>query len=304
MQIDVSRLRRAAAVVMLGAIALTGCSSSPRTEQKAGSNPSAPYYSMLPERVQQAGKLVVATNATFPPIEYFADDNETIIGLDPDLGAALAQQLGVQFDFVNVTKFDAIIPGLVAHRYDIAMTYMSDLKDRYDRVHFVDYFEDQTVLVAKAGNPAGVNTLADLCGKSVVVQKGSFNEINTAEKPSRECVSRGEEPINIVQLPSASDKQTQLESGRADVAITGLPNASFLIMNQPGKFEIVSEPITTDGSHIGVTLPAGETKLRDAIQAAFQAIMDNGEYAKIVAKYGLEAGMVDRAVVNRDGLVK
>ncbi|MEL5953569.1 ABC transporter substrate-binding protein [Streptomyces sp. CLV115] len=297
------RMRRrlgAAALAVSATGALVGCGTAAGPSKAAG-DASAPLHHLLPGSVARAGRLVVATNATYPPIEYFAKDNRTIIGFDPDLGAALGRKLGIEFKFVNVTKFDAVIPGLVADRYDIAMTYMSDFKDRYDKVHFVNYYEDKTVLVTTAANPAGVDSFDDLCGRTVAVQTGSFAEINTAEAQSKACVARGDAVVGIVQLPAATDKQTQLQSGRADAAITALPNASHLVAQNPDKFTIVGKPITAEGAYVGIAVPAAEVQLRDALQAAMQALLDSGEYRKLVERYGLEAGAVKKALINRDG---
>ncbi|MGL4174928.1 MAG: ABC transporter substrate-binding protein, partial [Dermatophilaceae bacterium] len=291
------RLVLVGAVLGLGLTA--GCvtsSSSPGASAPPSSSASATIA--LPADIVSAGKLVVATNATYPPIEYFDTDNKTIIGFDPDLGAALGRQLGIEVEFVNVTEFDAIIPGLGSGRYDIAMAFLSDLEERRDKVTFVDYFVDGATLVVKAGNPAGVRSFDDLCGRTVVVQKGSFGEVNTAEEANRKCAAAGGDPVEIVQLPAATDKQTQVRSGRADVAITNVSNASFLVKEAPDQFEIVGEPIQPEGSLIGIAVPASERQLAEALRAALQAVIDSGEYEQLLERYGLTRGAVEKAQIN------
>ncbi|GII92942.1 ABC transporter substrate-binding protein [Sinosporangium siamense] len=296
-----NRTRVAAPVMSIAmALAIAGCGTQDQAKP-AKADAKAPYFHLLPEKIAKAGSVVVATNATYPPIEYMSEDNKTIIGFDPDLGAALGKQLGVEMKFVNVTEFDAIIPGLVAGRYDIAMAFISDLKERYDKVHFIDYFEDRAVLMVSAKNPAGIASFSDLCGRTVVVQKGAVTESRTAEAPNAECAAAGKAPVNIVQLPAATDKQTQLKSGRADAAITNVPNASYLVKNAPADFKIVGEPIEAPGSHIGIAVPAQDTKLRDAIKAALQSLIDSGEYKTLLERYDLEDGAVPAAVINGDG---
>jgi polar amino acid transport system substrate-binding protein len=285
-------------LLAVAALGLTACGTE--SPEPASGDATAPFFDLLPEDVQSDGKILVATNATYPPIEYYDTDNETIIGLDPDLGAALGEQLGIEFEFVNVTEFDQILPGLAAGRYDIGMAFFSDLKDRYDKTHFVDYFQDAAVAVVAAGNPEGVGGLDDLCGHTVVVQQGSFAEVNTADDAQAACAAAGEDAVDIVELPAATDKQTQLLSGRADVAITSVTNASFLIAEAPDDFEIAGDPVSVPGSLVGVAVPAEDTVLRDAIQAAMQALIDSGEYLDILTKYDLQNGAVDEAVVNGD----
>ena len=68
---------------------------------------------MLPADIKESGTVRVASGVSFPPMEYFDTDNKTVLGFDADLGKALGEVLGVEFEFQN-TNFDGIIGGLAA----------------------------------------------------------------------------------------------------------------------------------------------------------------------------------------------
>ncbi len=280
----------------MAGLVLTACAVAKTPEPQAEN----PADGTLPERIVDAGEIVAATNATYPPIEYFDTDNKTIIGFDPDLGAAIGKELGVPVRFINVTDLESIIPGLASGRYDIAMSFNSDIKERYNQVNFVDYFSDGALLVVKKGNPEGIKSFADLCGKTVVVQKGSLSEVTPAEMQDAECKKASKPGLDIVQLPQATDKQLQVQSGRAAAAITNVSNATFQVAAAPDRFEIVGEPVTPPGSLIGIGIPARETQLRDAIQAALKKVIASGEYDRLIEKYGLQSGALKTAQINGD----
>ena len=105
------------------------------------------------------GVVRVASGVSFPPMEYFDTDNKTVLGFDADLGKALGEVLGVEFEFQN-TNFDGIIGGLNAGRYDLSLTSMIDKKERQAEVDFVDYLNSGVTFMVLKGNPEGLTEQA------------------------------------------------------------------------------------------------------------------------------------------------
>ncbi|MCZ9341639.1 transporter substrate-binding domain-containing protein, partial [Streptomyces sp. TRM76130] len=114
------------------------------------SSGSAPLADKLPQAIRDKGVIKVGSDIAYAPVE-FKDDSGKTVGIDPDLAEAMGEQLGVTFEFENAT-FDTLIGGLAAKRYDIAMSAMTDTKERQEGidadtgkkvgtgVDFVDYF--------------------------------------------------------------------------------------------------------------------------------------------------------------------
>ena len=117
-------------------------------------------------------------------VEILNDDG-TVSGLDYDLSQALGQQLGVKFSF-NKQAWDSIIPSLQSGNHDIIMSGMNDTLERQQTLDFVDYFLGGfSILVAK-GNPDGITSLKDLCGKTVA-EEVEVAQIALIKAVAKEC---------------------------------------------------------------------------------------------------------------------
>src|SRR5205807_6075478 len=101
-----------ALVATTAAFVLTACSSGSSggdTKVKtSGGGTDAAAIAKLPASLQHGGTVKVATDASYAPNEFFASDNKTVVGMDVDLGHAIGKELGLTFDFTNVS-FDSII---------------------------------------------------------------------------------------------------------------------------------------------------------------------------------------------------
>ncbi|WP_258596797.1 ABC transporter substrate-binding protein [Mesorhizobium sp. AR07] len=249
---------------------------------------------MLPSKLREAGTIRVASNVEYPPFEYYDSDNTTIIGLDKDLSEALGQKLAIKLEFSNMS-FDAIIPALAANRYDMAMSAMTDSEERRKKVDFVDYFTSGGGFLVKQGNPKGIHTLGDLCGITTAIDKGT-TEIEDAKKASEDCVKAGKPEVNASVLPGTSKIVLALQSNRADVAMIDTAAGAHIAQQHKGEFEV---PGTSYAPRpYGLVLPKGSDELAKAMQGALQALIDEGTYGKILAKWGQEVGAVSKATIN------
>jgi polar amino acid transport system substrate-binding protein len=126
----------------------------------------------LPPSIQQSKQLKVGSDVAYAPVEFFKVGTQDVQGIDWDLAQAMGKKLGVTVSFANTT-FDGIIPALTAKRFDVIMSAMSDTSERQKQVDFIDYFNAGTSILVKKGNPEGIRSLDDLCGKTFAIQKGS-----------------------------------------------------------------------------------------------------------------------------------
>jgi polar amino acid transport system substrate-binding protein len=148
-------------------------------------------------------------------------------------------------------------------------------------------------ILVQAGNPEGIETLADMCGKKVALQRGTANE-DLAVAQNEEC----DEPIEILAGDQDSQSLRELQQGRAVAVITDYPVALYNALTAGGgdTFEVVGEQI--DAAPYGIAVPKDNNELRDALQAAVQEIIDNGKYAEVLDKWDAQTGAIDEATVN------
>lgn len=291
---DLSRLRIASGVAAALLLASPMLSGVALADQAISTTLDESLAAMLPAKLKEAGKLRVASNVEYPPFEYYDTDNTTIIGLDKDLAVAIGQKLGVELEFENMS-FDAIIPALAANRYDMAMSAMTDTEERRKKVNFVDYFTSGGGFLVKHGNPKNIHSLADICGVTAAIDKGT-TEIEDARLASEECVKAGKPEVKVEVLPGTSKIVLALQSGRADVAMIDTSAGAYISQQHKGEFEV------PDASYAprpyGLVIPKGSDELAKTMQATVQALVDDGTYGKILAKWGQEVGALKKVTIN------
>lgn len=307
----VTRSRTAAvgAIAVAGALLLAGCgdqtSGGGDDSSETASANSAPLFSKLPKAIQDAGVIKVGTNAEYAPMESV--ENGKIVGVDPDIAAALGKQLGVDFKFTS-GSFDGLITAVNSGRYDIAMSSITDNKQRQEGlddsgkklgegVDFVDYFVAGTAIYVKKGNPEGVNGIEDLCGKTAAVQRGTTYE-EALKDQSKKCTDGGKKAITIESFENDTEAQTRVKSGGAVAGINDYPVALDLSRkaDNGNAFEVVGEQY--DAGPFGIVLSKKNTELRDALKEAVDAIIADGSYQKVLEKWGAESGAIDKAAIN------
>lgn len=301
-----SRLAAVAAIAVAGSMLLTACgdqTDSGSTKETGGaSTNAAPLFSKLPADIQKAGVIKVGTDASYAPMEF--TEGGKIVGVDPDIAQALSKQLGVKFEFVSGT-FDGLITSIYSGRQQLIMSSMTDNKKRQEGlddngkkigkgIDFVDYFSSGVSLLVKKGNPQGINSLDDLCGKTVAVQRGTIYE-DTFKAQATKC---GDKKLTIQAFDSDAEAQTRVKAGGAVADLNDYPVAAYIAKTSGGgnDFEVVGSQ--SDVGLFGIGVSKDNTQLRDAVKEALDAIIKDGSYAEALKKWDVEDSAVKSATVN------
>jgi polar amino acid transport system substrate-binding protein len=284
-----------AAGALLTACGSTDAADPAASEPVASQGVDQKLHDSLPADIKEAGKVSIGTEALYPPFESFADDNSTIVGLDPDLAQSLGQVLGVEVEFTH-TAFDGLLTALDGGRFDLVMAAITDTKDREKEYDFVDYFLTGQSIVVKKGNPEGIEGITDLCGRSVAVLKASTQEKLLGQFNEEECAG---DPIEIDPFPSDKDALMQVQSGRDVASFTQDAVGSYNAATIGGgnQFEIANSEALLP-TPVGIVFTKEDTQLRDAFKAALEKLIADGTYDEILANYQLESGAVDTVTVN------
>ncbi|GAA2868779.1 ABC transporter substrate-binding protein [Streptosporangium fragile] len=280
-------------VAALVVSALTaGCGrSSSGNDASAGAAAAAGKTArdLVPEAVRKTGELRMATSEGYPPMEMYKPGTQELTGVDPDLATAIAGKLGLKATVTNAA-FDGLLPGLQAGRWDVVMSSMSDTEERRAAVDFVDYFNAGGAIMVKKGNPEGVKNLQDLCGRTVVLAKGSSN-LAIGQRQDEKCA----EKMKILQSEDAPTGLLSIDSGRAVATIVDSPVAA-MYAKETGKYDVLPEQY--DAGPWGIAIDRRNTGLRDAVAKAMQELMADGGYKAILEKYGVGANAVSEVMVN------
>ncbi|MFH8613863.1 ABC transporter substrate-binding protein [Streptomyces sp. NPDC017979] len=302
------RFAAVGALAVAGSLLLTACGDQTDGAKKGDgdrSSNSAPLFDKLPEKYQKSGVIKVGTNAEYAPMESV--ENGKIVGVDPDIAAELGKKLGVEFTFTS-GSFDGLITALNTGRHDIAMSSITDNKQRQEGldengkklgkgVDFVDYFLAGTAVYTKKGNPQGIKSIADLCGKAAAVQRGTTYE-KALQTQSKACQDAGKPAVKIESFENDTEAQTRVKSGGAVAGVNDYPVALDLARKADGgkAFEVVGDQI--DAGPFGIAVAKDNTELRDALKEAVDAIIADGSYQKVLEKWGASSGAIDKAAIN------
>jgi len=234
-------------------------------------------------------KLVMATNAAFPPYE-FVDDNNEYAGIDVEIAELIAEELGMELEVADI-DFGAITGGVQTGKYDFGMAGLTVTDERKESVDFTISYANgiQSVIVAEdskytsfedfytgfddEGNPNGVKD-----GIKIGVQQDTTGDIYSSSDPEK--WGFGEE--NVIRYKTGADAVQALKTGKvAAVIIDNEPAKSFVDSNDGLK--ILEGEYTNEDYAICVSKDNKE--LLDKINKALQKLIDNGEVQKIIDKY-------------------
>lgn len=216
----------------------------------------------------QEGKLIMATNAEFPPYEFYEGDK--VVGIDAEMAAAVADKLGLELQIEDM-QFDAIITAVTSGKADIGAAGMTVTPDREKNVAFSDtYATASQVVIVKTGSD--IKSPDDLTGKKIGVQLGTTGDIYAGdiEGATIERYNKGFEAVQSLQ----TDK---IEA----VIIDEQPAKVFVEQNE--GIEILPDKFTEEEYAIAVA--KDNTALVEKINGALKELKESGELDKIVAKY-------------------
>ena len=257
--------------------------STPAASSSSGGADAA-IAKLVPAAVKSKGTLTVAADASYAPDEYFASDGHTVIGMDPDLATALGTAMGLKVKVVNVT-FDSIIPGLAAGKYDIGASSFSDTKEREKTVDFVDYASVGESFYTKAQGGTTIASISDICGKTVSVEKGTTEEADAGTQ-SAKCKKAGKPAVTVLSYTDQNGANLAVASGRAQLGFADTPPAVYQVNKTHGEFKLVGAAYATGPYGLAIPKNSG---LAPAVQAAMKMLVQNGQFATIIKKWGLPA---------------
>jgi polar amino acid transport system substrate-binding protein len=259
----------------------------------------AALTSALPSAIQTSGEIKCLSDIPYPPWEYFDPPSSTNpAGFDYDLSQALGKKMGVTVKFIDM-PFDSILLAIKGGKADMSMSGMYDNAERQKAgFSFVDYTFDGTGILVLKGNPKGVTGIDSLAGQTATCENGTTQQAFLT-KLNTEFAAAGKPKMQILSLPGQPEALLAVKSNRAVADLTDYSTA-LNIAATTGKgavFEVVKDSAAPyDPQMDGAAILTSNTALVDTVQKALQALIDDGTYAKIIAKWGFVP--VDKATVN------
>ncbi|WP_040950024.1 transporter substrate-binding domain-containing protein [Gorillibacterium massiliense] len=176
--------------------------------------------------IKKSGKLVIGTNAEYPPYEFHKqiDGKDQIVGMDISIAQAIADELGVQLEIKDMA-FDGLLAALQAGKVDMVIAGMTPDEKRKKSVDFSKiYYQAQQGVVIRSEDKDSYKQMSDLDGKKVGVQLGTTQE---------EIAKTQVKDAKITAIASVGDLMLQLKSKKVDALIVELPVAQVYVSKNP-----------------------------------------------------------------------
>ncbi|CAI1630225.1 Sulfate starvation-induced protein 7 [Serratia fonticola] len=265
-------------------------------------NPQA--VAQLPQGYHFAvpGKFTVAVSAlNSPPLTVFAEDNKTLLGSEVDIARLVADSLGLELNVVPTSWEDWPL-GVYSGKYDAAISNITVTKERKERFDFATYRKDSLGFYVKSDSPIkSIEKAEDIAGLRIIVGSGTNQEaILLAWDQANQ--QKGLKPFTPIYTKDDAAQTLALQSGRADAFfgpnVTGAWKAALT-----GKTRLAG---SVDGgwpkaAHIAVTLKKG-SGLVAPVQTALNGVIHNGDYEKVLNRWGEGIERLSASEINPAGL--
>jgi len=250
-------------------LTFTGCPTPVIEEPTATEEPTeAPTEEVIGFTTIADGVLTVGSDIAYPPFENVEGDE--FVGFDMDLVREIAKRLELEIEIVN-TAWDGIFQALIAHKFDIVISAVTITPERDEEMDFSDpYFDSDQSIATK--EDSGINTKADLEGKTLGVQIGTTGAIE-AEKIAEE--------MNIAETKTYDDillAFEDLKAGRIDAIINDFSTSLYIVKENPGL--VLAEKIKT-GEAYGVAFAPDTPELLEAVNKVLNEMKEDGTYDQI-----------------------
>jgi polar amino acid transport system substrate-binding protein len=310
-------LKRSLALAVTLTFLVAGCGAEPATQSTSadlGVNTSAEQNrvtatkneaaaALLPAKIRDRGTLIVGAGfgSGNPPLGFIADDNKTPIGLEVDIAYLVAGALGLKPE-IQVTSWENLFIGLDSAKYDAGFSNITVTEKRKQKYDFATYRKDDISFEAKLGSTWTVTSGKDVAGKTIAVGSGT-NQEKILVDWNEANIKAGLPAATIKYFNNQSDTYLALTSGRIDAYLGPNPSIAYHVKTS-GQTETIGK-----FSGAGPTLQgliAATTKkdsgLVQAYQAALNAVIADGSYAKVLERWNVGTEAVEKSEINPPGL--
>ena len=266
------------ALALTASLAACGNSNTPASSSGSGSAGSAAGSGDASFTTAVDGVLSMATEATFPPYEYY--DGDTIVGIDVEIAQAIADKLGLELQVTDIA-FDSIVPGVQTGKYDVGFAGMTVNAERLEQVNFTDSYATgiQVVIVGPNSSITSVDDLfAEGANNVVGTQTGTTGFIYATS--DIQDAGLGE----VKSFAKTTDAVEALKNGQVDcVILDNQPAQALVAANADAGLSILDTEYAVEDYAAAVS--KDNPALLEAINGALKELIADGTVQTILDKY-------------------
>jgi polar amino acid transport system substrate-binding protein len=314
----------ALAILLVAAACTTAATPTPGATPTTGPTTTAgptptsaptPVASVPADQLLFPGQLVVCSDMPYEPFEYFDAEGKPI-GSDIEIANGIATRLGLQIEVIN-SVFSTIIEAVSSGKCDFIVSDQNITPDRLSQVDMIPYQQVKQAVAVLKGNPDGIATDLDLCGKQVAAETGTTEQgyLEGADlyKESGGLKKKCEDAGKPDPIAKTFDKD---DAAFADLAAKHVvayfadePVVDNYVAKAPDQFEKAA--FSLPAIKVGISVPkpddkhpatsSGHTALADGVVAALVSMINDGTYLQILTKYKVDNGAIQASdvVINK-----
>jgi polar amino acid transport system substrate-binding protein len=253
--------------------------------------------SLQPTQLVVPGTLTVCSDTQSAPQE-FLDAQGAPTGSDVELAREMAKRMGLQLAVLS-TPVATIVATMAANKCDITVSGQTITSATLGKVDMIPYFQTGQAFVVARGNPSGIKTTYDLCGKSDGVRKGSSeaDHLNGQGAYSRaagliaRCLASRAAAVSAKTYAKDADGLLAIGANKIVAYFMDSPAAGYAVFSQPDLYQAVQGLVLNTVTE-GISINKGRNEMYAAVKIALQSMIDDHTYLQILQKYGVESGAV------------
>ena len=278
-------------LALLMVLTLAACGQKKEETPAGGDTPEEPKDRY--DEVMARGSLIVGIEGTYSPYTFHGDDGE-LTGFDVDVARAIGEKMGIEIDFKEA-EWDSLLVGVDTGVYDTLINDVGMTKERMEKYDYAGpvLYHIQNVYVLKDNDD--IHSLEDLNGKRLATN------ITGAMVPYFESLG-----VTIVGISTSEEAQNLLQRGDCDFLSTYPEMMEDYWKQHPEARENtkIAFALTDYLTMEGIPFKKGETRLRDAVEAALEEMRQDGTLSEISIKwFGVDQSVlpegVDPSMINR-----
>lgn len=266
---------------------------------------NAKAIAKLPDAVRSRGTIVIGNAGGAggtPPLAYLAEDNKTPTGVEVDLARLFAEILDLKIS-QPVTSWENLFLKVDSGSYDALISNVTVTEERKEKYDFATYRKDDISVEAKKGSDWKVNGGKDIAGRVLAVSSGT-NQEKILVDWNKANVTAGLKKATIRYYQNPADRYLALQSGQIDAYVGPSPNIQHHIRTAKKTVEVGRFSGGGDRQGLIGVLTKKGADLAPAFAAAINAAIEDGSYAKVLKRWGVQGDAISRSLVNPPGLPK
>ncbi|NUR90269.1 MAG: transporter substrate-binding domain-containing protein [Nonomuraea sp.] len=241
----------------------------------------------------QKGVLTIGSQQSYIPGEFRAEGSQDLQGFGVEIVDEIAKRLGLKTQWVQV-DYSAIITGLQAGQFDMGSGGMSPNPERLQQVDMVGYYQSGATFLVRKADAGKYTTAKAVCGQKLGMLEGSTTLEKAVEKENAAC---GGGPIQVEHYTSTPLGLQGLLSERIAAYAPDLAQAQYIVRENPDQFATTDYHLVDYLINFTFVKDKGK-ELRDAVYAQLDAMMKDGTYDRILARWNLAVGGLKQPAYN------